>query len=145
MGLGANDEIAVTFTFRTNRLGNTTATTPVYVSMSEINTLFSFSAPIGALYDGKWEDDYTLRIHLIDTSGADPTGANTRVGLLSLTTKDASGLAAWDGTTMPMGREAVLAGSWGPRTGPQIVGDSCVANDTGVNPGFDDVRPSALA
>lgn len=136
-GIGVNDTIRCNFTFRTNRMGHA-----FNASKAAIDRLFTFSSSLGSDYYGTWLDEYTLLITLLDMTGSDVTGGATRVGLLSMTTNTASGLAAWDGTTMPSQRETVLSGTWGATQGPQFT--LCHASDAGNNDGFGNVSKGGV-
>ena len=151
IGISPGDQIRCTFSFQTNRLGVGNST----VAKEVLDKLFQWSCEassssttgdqtcLGSAYTGQWsEDARTLVITLIDLTGQDVSGYETGVGTFTLTTKEGSALAAWDNTTMPGGRVAVLNGSWGARDGPTI--DNCTARDTGKNSGYGDVSSHTL-
>ena len=126
-GMGAGDNITCIFTFEVN----TKVFGPVLLK-ADIDGLFSMSGALGKDYRGTWRNLRTLDIVLFDIDGAAGSG-QTRVGLMSLTTKPNSKLMAWDNSTMPAWREAVLGGSWGSRSGPQFYLN---ASNSGVAGGF---------
>lgn len=139
-GIGVNDELTVTWSLSTvlnthcccrlhpvlmhntknphvncmtihqNKMGLTTMT------KTQIDSLLRFTADgadvsIGSSYTGVWDDEATLRITLLDVTGAG-LPSRTRVGKLVAAARSGNTLKSFDGSSPVATGSATLTGSW---------------------------------
>ena len=127
-GYSDGDTITVRFSEPTN--------TPFKGTTNELTkanlvALFTFLQDLGADFTGTWLDSSTLRITIIDSTGATPPA----VGVLTLTVKATANLKdAGETTSASTDTSPTLTGDFGKRAGPSIralVIDDPDAADTG--------------
>ena len=97
-------------TIHQNKMGLTTMT------KTQIDSLLRFTADgadvsIGSSYTGVWDDEATLRITLLDVTGAG-LPSRTRVGKLVAAARSGNTLKSFDGSSPVATGSATLTGSW---------------------------------
>jgi hypothetical protein len=106
---GNGDTITVVFSEDTNE--------PAAASQTDIDAIFSFSQSLGADYTGIWSGADTLRITIVDATGATPP----TIGSLTLTFQGSNGLKNLLATSADStGSSGTIGGDWGAPSPPTV-------------------------
>ena len=129
-GIGANDEIAISFNKATN--------TPTLATKADVDALFSFNAVLGASYTGSWGQAphgslVTAIIKIVDPSGGSGVAA-TAVGQLQATVKATGNIRSADESSDAASGSMAVSGTWGAHSAPSVT--HMVATNDGAQGGL---------